>query len=293
MAHGSLPLELTEIVKPMIRLDIKKTYKLYIGGAFPRTESGRYYKLEHKGQLVANLCLASRKDFRNAVVAARKAQDGWASKTGYNRGQILYRIAEMLKGRAAQFVEELIAVGAKPQAAKQEVMDAIDTWVYYAGWCDKYQQLASSVNPVASPHFNFTAPEPTGVVAAVAPADSGLRGLTRTLAPIVASGNTVIALAAEQFGHVALSLAEVIHSSDVPGGVVNLLTGNPEELLPHMAGHMDVDAIALALALANDGATKSAAAANVKRVVTLRATDGLENITDFVEYKTTWHPIGA
>lgn len=290
----------------MTRLDIKKTYKLYIGGAFPRTESGRYYKLEHEGELVANLCLASRKDFRNAVVAARKSQSGWASKTGYNRGQILYRIAEMLEGRGAQFVEELTAMGIGPQAAKKEVMDAIDTWVYYAGWCDKFQQLVSSVNPVASPHFNFTVPEATGVVAAVAPSDSGLLGLTRTLAPIIASGNTVIALAAERFGHVAISLAEVIHSSDVPGGVVNLLTGRSTELLPHMSSHMDVDVIAIATATATAKATdtatgaaidleavKTAAAENVKRVVALRDTDGLENITDFVEYKTTWHPIGA
>ncbi len=274
----------------MSRLDVQKTYKLYIGGSFPRTESGRYFKLEHEGQLVANLCQGSRKDFRNAVVAARKAQDSWAARTGYNRGQILYRVAEMLEGRAAQFIAELAAVGVSETDAREEVMAAIDAWVYYAGWCDKYQQLASSVNPVASPHFNFTVPEPTGVVAAVAPADKGLLGLTRTLAPIVASGNTAIVLAAENYGHVAISMAEVIHSSDVPGGVVNLLTGHAAELLPHMSSHMDVNA----LAAENPGEKeRTAAAENVKRVVALRADDGLENITDYVEYKTTWHPIGA
>lgn len=279
----------------MTRLDIKKTYKLYIGGAFPRTESGRYYKLENdNGDLIANLSLASRKDFRNAVVAARKAQPGWAAKTGYNRGQILYRIAEMLEGRASQFVDELTAMGQTPKAALQEVHDAIDLWVYYAGWCDKYQQLASSVNPVSSPHFNFTVPEPVGVVAQLAPQKEGLLGLSRTLAPVIASGNTVVALAAERWGNAAISLAEVIHSSDVPGGVVNLLTGNSEELGSHFASHKDVDALLIGDAdHPNWASYQEAAADNVKRVVGLRPDEGLEAITDFVEYKTTWHPVGG
>ncbi len=275
----------------MAQINIKKTYKLYIGGAFLRTESGRYYTLENsRGGVVANLCLGSRKDFRDAVVAARKAQTDWAGRTGYNRGQILYRIAEMLEGRAAQFIEELVAAGISPKAAKQEVMDALNTWVYYAGWCDKFQQLASSVNPVASSHFNFTVPEPMGVVAQLAPKASGLRGLTRTLAPAIVSGNTVVTLADERFGHVAISLAEIIHSSDVPNGVVNLLTGRADELLPHMASHMDVNALAMELPTPD---VKKAAAENVKRVIALRADEALEAITDYVEYKTTWHPIGA
>lgn len=279
----------------MTRLDIKKTYKLYIGGAFPRTESGRYYKLENaKGELIANLCLASRKDFRNAVVAARKAQPAWADKTGYNRGQILYRMAEMLEGRASQFVDELTVMGQTTNAALQEVHDAIDLWVYYAGWCDKYQQLASSVNPVASPHFNFTVPEPVGVVAQLAPQKGGLLGLSRTIAPAMASGNTVVTLSAESWGHAAISLAEVIHSSDVPGGVVNVLTGNSEELGSHFASHKDVDALLIGDAdHPHWAAYQEAAADNVKRVLGLRPDEGLEAITDFVEFKTTWHPVGS
>ena len=279
----------------MTRLDIKKTYKLYIGGAFPRTESGRYYKLENeKGDLVANLCKASRKDFRNAVVAARKAQSSWADKTGYNRGQILYRIAEMLEGRAAQFISELQSMGLSTKEATKEVHDAIDTWVYYAGWCDKYQQLVSAVNPVASSHFNFTVPEPMGVVAQIVSPSDRLLGLTQMIAPAIASGNTVVTLAAENWGHVAISLGEVVHSSDVPGGVINLLTGSEEELGTHFASHKDVDALVVG-EKDNPKLTeyKTLAADNVKRVFCLRQEDCLEAVSDLVEYKTTWHPVGS
>jgi len=279
----------------MARLDIKKTYKLYIGGAFPRTESGRYYKLENeKGDLVANLCKSSRKDFRNAVVAARKAQSSWANKTGYNRGQILYRIAEMLEGRAAQFVSELQSMGRSKEAAASEVHDAIDTWVYYAGWCDKYQQLVSAVNPVASSHFNFTVPEPMGVVAQIASPSARLLGLTKMIAPAIASGNTVVTLAAENWGHVAISLGEVIHSSDVPGGVINLLTGSEEELGTHLASHKDVNVLVVGEE-DNPKLTeyKTLATDNVKRVFCLRREDCLEAVSDLVEFKTTWHPVGS
>ena len=279
----------------MARLDIKKTYKLYIGGAFPRTESGRYYKLENeKGDLVANLCKSSRKDFRNAVVAARKAQSSWANKTGYNRGQILYRIAEMLEGRAAQFVSELQSMGRSKEAAASEVHDAIDTWVYYAGWCDKYQQLVSAVNPVASSHFNFTVPEPMGVVAQITSPSARLLGLTKMIAPAIASGNTVVTLAAENWGHVAISLGEVIHSSDVPGGVINLLTGSEEELGTHLASHKDVNVLVVGEE-DNPKLTeyKTLATDNVKRVFCLRREDCLEAVSDLVEFKTTWHPVGS
>lgn len=279
----------------MARLDIKKTYKLYIGGAFPRTESGRYYKLENeKGDLVANLCKSSRKDFRNAAVAARKAQSSWANKTGYNRGQILYRIAEMLEGRAAQFVSELQSMGRSKESAASEVHDAIDAWVYYAGWCDKYQQLVSAVNPVASSHFNFTVPEPMGVIAQIAAPSARLLRLTQMIAPAIASGNTVVTLAAENWGHVAISLGEVIHSSDVPGGVINFLTGSEEELGTHFASHKDVNVLVVGEE-DNPKLTeyKTLAADNVKRVFCPRQEDCLEAVSDLVEFKTTWHPVGS
>ena len=214
----------------MNRLDIQKTYKLYIGGKFPRTESGRYYPINNgKGNLIANMCLASRKDFRNAVVAARNAQSSWAKQSALNKGQVIYRIAEMLEGRKEQFIAELIAQGETIKSAKAEVNTSIDRLVYYAGWSDKYQQIFSAVNPVASPHFNFSNVEPVGVVSIIAPEKQGLLGLVSVIAPTIVGGNTVITLASESKPLTAISFSEVLNSSDVPGGVVNILTGKKED----------------------------------------------------------------
>ncbi|MFM7900676.1 MAG: aldehyde dehydrogenase family protein, partial [Bacteroidota bacterium] len=225
------------------RIPIQKTYKLYIGGKFPRTESGRYFKLLNaQGDVIANVCRGSKKDIRDAVVAARKGFGEWSKKTAYNRGQILYRIAETLEGRKAQFIETLCLQGMKPAAAMDEVLASIDRIVYYAGWCDKYQQIFSAVNPVESSHFNFTFPEPTGVVTIIAPSEYGLLGLVSTIMPAIASGNTVVALASDRFPLTAIELAEVIHASDVSGGTINILTGHRKELLQGLSNHMDVNA---------------------------------------------------
>jgi acyl-CoA reductase-like NAD-dependent aldehyde dehydrogenase len=284
------------------RLSVLKTYKLYINGQFPRTESGRYDKLcGPDGKPLANLCRASRKDFRNAVVPARGAHGGWAARSAYNRSQILYRIAEMLEGRREQFVAELKALGRPEAEARSEVAQSVDRWVYFAGWCDKVQQVFSSVNPVSSSHFNFSMLEATGVVAIVAPQHFGLLGLTSVIAPVIASGNTCVVLASEQQPLPAITLGEVLQTSDVPAGVVNLLTGHRDELLEHMALHMDVNA----LLLCSDDSKQIAeaqtrAAENLKRVKIERRqdwrSDEVENpysILDFVEVKTTWHPIGS
>ena len=284
------------------RLGVLKTYKLYIGGKFPRTESGRFYKLTSpSGEVLANMCQASRKDFREAVVAARAAQGKWASATAYNRGQILYRIAEMLEGRAGQFVSELMQMGAEPADAKAEVACAIDRLVYYAGWCDKYQQVFSSVNPVASSHFNFSLPEPTGVVSVIAPDDTALIGLVSVIAPIIAGGNSCVVLGSQSQALCTITFAEVLHTSDLPGGVVNLLTGERDELLEHFASHMDVNAIVYCGFDAGEiEKLRTLAADNVKRAVTRNRSDWLSDdaqspydILDTVEIKTTWHPIGV
>lgn len=284
----------------MSRINVLKTYKLYIGGQFPRTESGRYYPLEDKKKnVIANICLSSRKDFRNAVVAARGAFAGWCGRTAYNRSQILYRIAEILEGRKAQFLEEMILLGATKAAAEKEIAQATDRLVYYAGWCDKYSQLFSTVNPVASSHFNFSVPEPTGVVAIVAPQDSSLLGIVSVIAPVIAGGNTCIVLASEKLPLCAVTLGEVLATSDLPGGVVNILTGKISELITHMASHMDVNALVYA---AKDKtpvkAMKEGATANVKRVYVYSDTDWTKAeaqnpylILDTQEVKTTWHPI--
>lgn len=286
---------------PKVRLSVQKTYKLYIGGKFPRTESGRYYKLnDKKGELLANICRGSRKDFRMAVVAARKAQGGWAGRAALNRGQILYRIAEMLEGRRAQFCEELVLQGTTSAAAQKEVDAAIDRMVYYAGWCDKYQQIFSTVNPVSSSHFNFSMQEPQGVIAVFAPADTGLLGLVSVVAPMIAGGNTVVVLAAEKYPLTAITFAEVLNSSDVPGGVVNILTGHQNELLGHFTSHMDVNAMLYAgqdqdmITTIQKNATK-----NLKRVILNKtenyytdAAQGPYYILDGQEIKTTWHPVG-
>jgi acyl-CoA reductase-like NAD-dependent aldehyde dehydrogenase len=284
----------------MTRLQVLKTYKIYIGGQFPRTESGRYYALLGKdGNALANVCLSSRKDARNAVVAARKAFGSWSERTAFNRGQIVYRIAEMLEGRRAQFIDELQLMGLSSANAAKEVDASIERLVYYAGWCDKYQQLLSSVNPVASSHFNFSVAEPTGVVAIVAPEESPLLGLISLLVPALAGGNTVVLIAAEKYPLCAVTLAEVIHSSDVPGGVVNILTGTADELVPPLAAHLDVNAITCAgLQPELVKAMRTAAADNVKRVFAYSKMDwgkpssqGLSLIEDLQEIKTTWHPI--
>ncbi len=278
----------------MTRLEVLKTYKIYIGGQFPRTESGRYYTLTGKDSTpLANVCLSSRKDFRNAVVAARAAFAGWSSRPGFNRGQILYRIAEMLEGRKEQFVAELILQGAAPKAALEEVMTATDRLVYYAGWCDKYQALFSSVNPVASSHFNFSVPEATGVVAIIAPESNSLLGLVTALAPVIAGGNTCVALASTSMPLCAVTFAEVVHASDVPAGVVNILTGTSKELHSHFASHMDVNAL---ICYGTDKTEitrmKELASLNVKRIfVHTKEDQGPYHILQAQEIKTTWHPI--
>jgi len=281
------------------RLAVRKTYKLFIGGAFPRSESGRSYVVnDSKGGFVANAARASRKDVRDAVVAARKAFPGWAGRTPYNRGQILYRIAEMLEGRHAQFVDELRAGGLTRPAAAAEVDAAIDRWVWYAGWADKIGSVAGAANPVAGPFFNLSTPEPTGVVGIIAP-DSALLGLVSVVAPAIVSGNTAVVVAAEPAPLPAISFAEVLATSDLPSGVVNLLTGLRGELAPWLASHQDVNALDLSGAddtLATD--CERTAADTLKRVRRGENPDytvdpGLDAITAFLETKTVWHPIGV
>jgi len=284
----------------MSRIEVLKTYKMYIGGKFPRTESGRYYSLKNtKGEEIANMCTGSRKDFRNAVVEARKAFELWSNRTAYNRSQILYRIAEMLEGRKAQFIDELMQMGSTKKQAENEVFTSIDRLIYYAGWADKYQQISSSVNPVSGPYFNFTIQEPTGVVAVIAPEENGLIGLVSTIAPIIVSGNSCIVLASESKALCSVSFAEVVNSSDVPGGVINILTGNAEELIPHFSTHKDVNSM---LYCGNDKKAtqliKENSTTNLKRIVVKKDIDWMKNenespyfITKFTEVKTTWHPI--
>ena len=279
-----------------VRLAVQKTYKLYIDGKFPRTESGRYYKLnDRNGKVIANICRASRKDFRDAVVVARKAQGDWQKKSAFNKGQILYRIAETLETRRQQFVSSLGLQGVSEAAAQKEVSAAVDMLVYYAGWSDKYQQVFSSVNPVESSHFNFSFPEPTGVVAAIESQQQGLLNLVSLMAPALAGGNSIIILAAEKFPLTAIDFAEVLNASDVPGGVVNILTGFSKELHSHFSSHMDVNAIVYA----GDDSTElktiqTNAAGNVKRVVVVRniAEESPYRIMELQEVKTTWHPVG-
>jgi len=281
------------------RLEVLKTYKIYIGGKFPRTESGRYYSPKNdKGETLGNICLSSRKDFRNAVVAARGAFGGWSNRAAFNRSQILYRIAEMLEGRRAQFISELEFQSSTKKQAEDEVNLSIDRLIYYAGWCDKYQQVFSSVNPVASSHFNFSVCEPQGVIAVMAEEDSGLIGLVSLIAPIIAGGNTCVVLASESKPLCAVTFAEVLNSSDVPGGVVNLLTGNPEELVQHFSTHMDVNAFVYNR---NDKDTLKSiqqnATSNLKRIIektndwSNENSQGPYHIMDTQEIKTTWHPI--
>jgi acyl-CoA reductase-like NAD-dependent aldehyde dehydrogenase len=273
----------------MSRLPILKTYKIFIGGAFERSESGRTFQTAS-----GSMCRASRKDFRNAMTVARGAVGGWSARSGYNRGQILYRLAEMLEARKAQFIQERVTEGASAKHAETEVHASIDRLVYYAGWCDKYTQVFSAVNPVTSSHFNFSVPEPTGVVVAISPEASPLLSLVGMIAPIIASGNTCVILLPEAASGSTVSFAEILETSDVPSGVVNLLTGLVSELLPHMTSHMDVNALWLALDSADHRTlAQENAALNVKRLSFYEETEPNPYlITDFTEIKTTWHPIG-
>jgi acyl-CoA reductase-like NAD-dependent aldehyde dehydrogenase len=292
------------------RIDVRKTYKLYIGGAFPRSESGRSYVVRAAGgDPLANACRASRKDVRDAVRAARKAAGGWGERTAMNRGQILYRVAELMEGRREQFVSEVAeAEGAKESRARELVDRSIDRWVWYAGWADKISQVLGSANPVAAPYFNFTIPEPTGVVGLVAPETSSLLGLISRLAPPLVAGNAVVALASETRPLPAITLTEVLATSDVPAGVINVLTGLKQELVPVMAGHVDIDALdtwGVPDELRTD--VELVAADNIKRLsrrpravfdarfdwLDDRATERPEWIAAFLEMKTVWHPIGV
>ena len=280
----------------MSRLAVPKTYKLFIGGKFPRSESGRVYEVNSvAGEFVVNAAQGSRKDMRDAVVAARTAQPGWSGATAYNRGQVLYRIAEVLEGRKAQFVEEIMLVeGSSAKEAAAQVDAAIDTWIWYAGWADKYTQVAGQANPVSGPYFNLSVPEPTGVVGAIAPQTSGsLLGLVATIAPILVSGNTVVVVPREDAPLTAISFAEVMATSDVPGGVVNVITGSPAELAPWMASHADINALDLAGAGTLDWASLQISAAETL-MRTLAPVEGipvssLNRITAFTEVKTVWH----
>lgn len=283
----------------MNRLEVLKTYKIYIGGKFPRTESGRYYSpRDKKGKLIANVSQCSRKDLREAVVAARSALGSWSDKSAFNRSQILYRIAEMLEGRKAQFVEEMTRMGMTPKSAAQEVDRCIDRLVYYSGWCDKYHQLFGTINPVSSSHFNFSVPEPSGVTGVIADENTSLIGMVSAIAPLIAGGNTVVVLASEQFPLCAVTFAEVLNSSDVPGGVVNILTGFRKELLEHFASHMDINTVVYH---GNNqkqiSELKDKAALNVKRIFIydknwmIATEQNPYYILDGQEIKTTWHPV--
>jgi acyl-CoA reductase-like NAD-dependent aldehyde dehydrogenase len=282
------------------RLEVLKTYKIYIGGQFPRTESGRYYVAKNAvGKQLANICLSSRKDFRDAVVAARGTFSGWSGRAAFNRGQILYRMAEMLEGRKAQFIDELMQQDSTKGKAEKEVNLAIDRLIYYAGWCDKYQQVFSAVNPVATSHFNFSVPEPTGVVSVIAPQNDSLLGLVSVIAPVIAGGNTCVVLASESKPLCAVTFAEVINSSDMPGGVVNILTGKVSELASWFVDHMDVNAT---IYCEKDSTVQKMmqekSALNVKRIVFYDKVNWYNEegqspyfIMDTQEIKTTWHPI--
>jgi acyl-CoA reductase-like NAD-dependent aldehyde dehydrogenase len=277
------------------RLDVKKTYKLFIGGAFPRSESGRTYEVKSaKGAFIANPSLASRKDLRDAVVAARAAHGGWSSATAFNRGQILYRIAEMMEGRTSQFIDEIVALeGLTPAAAKKQVEEAIDLWVWYSGWCDKIGAIYGSTNAVSGSFYNFTTPESLGVVATFAPSKQSLLGAVQALAPILAGGNTAILIASQKYPLPAISLSEVIGTSDVPRGVVNILTGSSAELAPWIGTHMDIDGVdATGLNASQEKALRISGADNLKRIYTFKEGKSPQRVLSFMENKTVWHPIG-
>lgn len=276
-----------------MRLDVKKTYKLFIGGAFPRSESGRSYEIKNKrGQFIANPAQASRKDLRDAVLAAKIAHPGWSGATAFNRGQILYRIAEMLEGRTSQFVDEIVATtGVTSSVAKQEVSAAIDLWVWYAGWCDKITSVSGNNNPIAGPYYNFTIPESLGVIGIVSEEKDSLIGLVRSLAPIIAGGNTSVLIASQSRPLAAITLAEVLATSDLPAGVVNILTGIKTELAPWLASHMEIDGLDLS-GIDSIAELRVSGAENLKRIHTFEKDVSPERILAFMEYKTIWHPVG-
>lgn len=278
-----------------MRIDVMKTYKLFIGGAFPRSESGRSYEVnDAKKKFLANVALASRKDLRDSVVAARSAFDGWSHATAYNRGQILYRIAEMMESRRGQCSAEISALeGCTTKAAEKQVSDAIDLWVWYAGWTDKIHSVLGSTNPIAGPYYNFTSPDSLGVIGAVAESKSSLLGLVRTIAPIIAGGNTCVAIASERRPLPAITLAEVLATSDLPAGVVNILTGSQKELVPWLANHMDVDGIDISgVDQSSELELRIAGTENLKRIHRFTS-DSPDRISAFLEFKTVWHPIGV
>jgi acyl-CoA reductase-like NAD-dependent aldehyde dehydrogenase len=279
----------------MSRIDVNKTYKLFIGGAFPRSESGRVYEIKGANKkFIANPSLASRKDLRDAVVAAKAAQPGWANATAFNRGQILYRIAEIMEGRSEQFVDEICALeGVTNKVAKSQIEAAIDTWVWYSGWCDKLSSVTGSLNQVSGPFYNFTTPEPLGVVAIFAENKPSLLGVVRTLAPVLAGGNSAVLIASENYPLPAITLSEALATSDVPGGVVNILTGKSAELAPWVGSHMEIDGVDVAgLSKKQEEELKLVGADNLKRIFRFNPDNHPERITSFMEQKTVWHPIG-
>jgi len=279
----------------MSRIDVNKTYKLFIGGAFPRSESGRVYEIKGANKkFIANPSLASRKDLRDAVVAAKSAQPGWANATAFNRGQILYRIAEIMEGRSEQFVDEICALeGVTNKVAKTQVEAAVDTWVWYSGWCDKLSSVTGSLNQVSGPFYNFTTPEPLGVVAIFAENKPSLLGVVRTLAPVLAGGNSAVLIASENYPLPAITLSEALATSDVPGGVVNILTGKSAELAPWVGSHMEIDGVDVAgLTKKQEEELKLVGADNLKRIFRFNPDSYPERILSFMEQKTVWHPIG-
>ena len=279
----------------MSRIDVNKTYKLFIGGAFPRSESGRVYEIKgHNKKFIANPALASRKDLRDAVVAAKAAHSGWANATAFNRGQILYRVAEIMQGRSDQFIDEICALeGVTTKVAKVQVEEAIDTWVWYSGWCDKLSSVSGSLNQVSGPFYNFTTPEALGVVAIFAENKPSLLGVVRTLAPVIASGNSAVLIASESYPLPAITLSEVLATSDVPAGVVNILTGKITELAPWVGSHMEIDGVDVAgLSKKQEEELKLVGADNLKRIFRFSPTNHPERILSFMEQKTVWHPIG-
>lgn len=279
----------------MSRIDINKTYKLFIGGAFPRSESGRVYEVKGSNKkFLANPALASRKDLRDAVVAAKSAQAGWAGATAFNRGQILYRIAEIMQGRSEQFVEEISALeGVTSKVAKLQIEEAIDTWVWYSGWCDKLSSIAGSQNQVSGPFYNFTTPESLGVVAIFAESKPSLLGAVRTLAPVLAGGNSTVLIASEAYPLPAITLGQVLATSDIPAGVVNILTGKTSELYPWVGSHMEIDGVDVAgLSKKQEEELRLVGADNLKRIARFSAINHPERILSFMEQKTIWHPIG-
>ena len=279
----------------MSRIDVNKTYKLFIGGAFPRSESGRVYEIKSANKkFIANPALASRKDLRDAVVAAKAAHSGWANATAFNRGQILYRVAEIMQGRSDQFIDEICALeGVTTKVAKVQVEEAIDTWVWYSGWCDKLSSVSGSLNQVSGPFYNFTTPEALGVVAIFAENKPSLLGVVRTLAPVIASGNSAVLIASESYPLPAITLSEVLATSDVPAGVVNILTGKITELAPWIGSHMEIDGVDVAgLSKKQEEELKLVGADNLKRIFRFTPTNHPERILSFMEQKTVWHPIG-